>query len=141
MKAGGLVAALEELHEDSEFSMELQKKNIWKNLEEYSIVQEITVLQSLDFWKTKSQMLISKWTKARGSQLTLDQVRILHHSCLAWGFPSGSDSKDSACDLGDLGSIPRLGRSPRDGKGYPLQYSDLENSMDDTVHGVAKSWT
>ena len=44
--------------------MELWKKNIWKNLEEYSLVQEATVLQSLDFWKTKSQMLIAKWTKA-----------------------------------------------------------------------------
>ena len=57
------------------------------------------------------------------------------------GFPCGSAGKESCCKAGDLGSIPRLGRSPRDGKGYPLQYSDLENSMDDTVHGVAKSWT
>ena len=40
-----------------------------------------------------------------------------------------------------LGSIPGLGRSPGEGKGYLLQYSDLENSMDCTVHGVAKSWT
>ena len=43
--------------------------------------------------------------------------------------------------MGDLGSIPGLGRSPGEGKGYPLQYSDLENSMDSTVHGVTKSWT
>ena len=43
--------------------------------------------------------------------------------------------------LGDLGSIPRLGRSPGEGKGYSLQYSGLENSMDSIVHGVAKSWT
>ena len=42
---------------------------------------------------------------------------------------------------GDLGSIPGLGRSPGEGKGYPLQYSGLENSMDYTVHGVAKSQT
>ena len=41
----------------------------------------------------------------------------------------------------DLGSIPGLGRSPREGKGYPLQYSGLENSMDCIVHGVAKIWT
>ena len=46
------------------------------------------------------------------------------------GFPGGSYSKESACDEGDLGSIPRLGRSPGEGKGYPLQYSGLENSMD-----------
>ena len=43
--------------------------------------------------------------------------------------------------VGDLGSIPGLGRSPGEGKGYPLQYSGLENSMDHIVHGVAKSWT
>ena len=43
--------------------------------------------------------------------------------------------------MGDLGSIPGLGRSPGEGKGYPLQYFGLENSMDCIVHGVAKSWT
>ena len=43
--------------------------------------------------------------------------------------------------MGDLGSIPGFGRSPREGKGYPLQYSGLENSMDYIVHGVAKRWT
>ena len=50
-----------------------------------------------------------------------------------------SDSKESACNAEDLGSIPGLGRSPGEGIGYPLQYSDLENSMACTVHGVAKS--
>ena len=43
------------------------------------------------------------------------------------GFPGGSDSKESACNAGDLGSIPRLGRSPAGGHGNPLQYSCLEN--------------
>ena len=43
--------------------------------------------------------------------------------------------------MGDLGSIPGLGRLPGEGKGYPFQYSGLENSMDCIVHGVAKSWT
>ena len=43
--------------------------------------------------------------------------------------------------MGELGSIPGLGRSAREGKGYPLQYSGLENSMDCIVHGVAKSQT
>ena len=57
------------------------------------------------------------------------------------GFPCGSAGKESACNAGDLGSIPGLGRSPREGKGYPLQYSGLENSMDCIVHGVAKSRT
>ena len=50
-------------------------------------------------------------------------------------------SKDSTCDAGDLGLIPVLGRSPKEGKGHPLQYSGLENSMGCIVHGVAKSWT
>ena len=46
------------------------------------------------------------------------------------GFPGGSDSKVSACSVGDLGSIPGLGKSPGEGNGNPLQYSCLENSMD-----------
>ena len=54
------------------------------------------------------------------------------------GFPGGSAGQESACNAGDLGSISRLGKSPREGKGYPLQYSGLENSI---VHGVSKSWT
>ena len=57
------------------------------------------------------------------------------------GFPCGSAGKESACNVGDLDSIPGLGRSPGEGKGYPLQYSGLENSMDCIVHGVARSWT
>jgi len=43
------------------------------------------------------------------------------------GFPGGSDGKESACNAGELGSIPELGGSPGEGKGYSLQYSDLEN--------------
>ena len=68
-------------------------------------------------------------------------------SQLGWeSFPGGSDSTESACYVGDLGSIPGLGRSPGEGNSYPLQYSGLENSMDRgawqaTVHGVAKSRT
>ena len=46
------------------------------------------------------------------------------------GFPCGSAGRESTCNVGDLGSIPGLGGSPGEGKGYPLQYSDLENSMD-----------
>ena len=55
-------------------------------------------------------------------------------------FPCGSAGKKS-CNAEDLGSIPGLGRSPGEGKGYPLRYSDLENSMDCIVHGVATSRT
>ena len=57
------------------------------------------------------------------------------------GFPAGSAGKESARNAGDLSSIPGLGRPPGEGKGYPLQYSGLENSMDCVVHGVAKSQT
>ena len=60
---------------------------------------------------------------------------------LKMGFPGGSAGKESTCNSGDSSSIPGLGRSPGEGNGYPLQYSGLENSMDCTVHGVAKSWT
>ena len=57
-------------------------------------------------------------------------------------FSGGSDGKESSCNVEDLGLIPGLGRSPRDGNGNPLQYSGLENSMDRgvwraTIHGVA----
>ena len=62
------------------------------------------------------------------------------------GFPCDSAGKESACNVGDLCSIPRLGKSPGEGNGNPPQYSCLENSMDRgagqaTVHGIAKSDT
>ena len=62
------------------------------------------------------------------------------------GFPSGSVGKESACNAGDPGLIPGLGKSPGEGNGNPLQCSCLENSLDRgawwaTVHGVAKGWT
>ena len=56
------------------------------------------------------------------------------------GFPCGSAGKES-CNVRDLGSIPGLGRSPGEGKGYSFHYSGLENSMDYIAHGVTKSWT
>ena len=59
------------------------------------------------------------------------------HTC----FPCGSAGKESTCNVGDLGLIPGLGRSPGKGKGYPLQYSGLENSLDRMVYGITKSWT
>ena len=56
-------------------------------------------------------------------------------------FPGCSAGKESTCNSGDMGLTLGLGRSPGEGKGYPLQYSGLENSMDCIVHGVAKSQT
>ena len=56
------------------------------------------------------------------------------------GFPGGSDGKESACNVGELGSVPGLGRSPGEGDDCcPLQYSGLENSVGCIVHGVAES--
>ena len=57
------------------------------------------------------------------------------------GLPGCSAGKESACNAGDLGLIPGLWRSSGEGKGYPLQYSSLENSMDCIVNGATKSWT
>ena len=57
------------------------------------------------------------------------------------GFPGGSAGKETTCYAGDLGLIPGLGRSPGEGRGYPLQFSGLENFMDCIVRGVAKSGT
>jgi len=72
------------------------------------------------------------------------QIRFINSVFL--GFPGGSDSKESACNEGDLGLIPGLGRFPWRRNSYPLQYSGLDNSMDRgdwrvTVHGVSKSRT
>ena len=61
--------------------------------------------------------------------------------CYLSGFPGGSDGQECACNVGSLGLIPELGRSPGEGNGFPLQYSGLKNSMDCAVHGVIKSRT
>ena len=58
-----------------------------------------------------------------------------------WGFPNISVCKESTCNAGNPGSIPVSGRSPGEGKAYPLQYAGLENSMYHIVHGIAKSQT
>ena len=84
---------------------------------------------------------------SRGSSQPRDWTSVSYVSCISrWvlyhlGFPDSSVGKESICNAGDLGSIPGLGRSPREGNGYPLQYSGLENSMDCIVHGLAKSRT
>ena len=113
---------------------------------------------------TKSYYLISDTALAKGILLR-EFMRIVecHMECplekkkqdlkvencvsfraLLRGFPGGSDGKESPCKAGDQGLIPGWGRSPGEGKGYPLQYSCLENSMhrgawQAIVHEVAKS--
>ena len=65
---------------------------------------------------------------AWGQAINLKQVaRILYY---LWSFPGDSDNKESACNAGDLGLIPRLGKFPGEGNGDPIKYSCLENSMD-----------
>ena len=66
---------------------------------------------------------------------------VCHGHHLVGFFPCGSAGKESACHEGNLALIPGLHRSPGEGKGYPLQYSGLENSVDYVVHGITKSWT
>ena len=88
-----------------------------------------------------------RWGLERNQEKNLTLSKIATHcknhvfQILISGLPGGSAGKESTCIVGDLGSIPGLGRSPGEGNGYPLQYSGLENSMDCVVHGVAKSWT
>ena len=74
-----------------------------------------------------------------GQEDLLEKGQATHYSIL--GFPLWLRWKESACNAGDVGSIPGLGRSPGEGKGYPLQYSGLENSMDCIVHAAAKCRT
>ena len=84
----------------------------------------------------------------KGSSPPRGRTHISYVSCIGKqeGFPGGSAGKESACNTGDLGCIPGLGRSPGEWNGDPLQYSGLENSMvrgawQTTVHGVAESDT
>ena len=85
------------------------------------------------FHQTHSHNIHLKLTRL---QLTIERSYQTHGGC-----PCGPAGKESACNAGDLGSTPGLGRSPGEGKGYPFQCSGLENSMDCIVHGVEKSRT
>ena len=85
------------------------------------------------------------WTIKKAERQRIDAFKLFFFKFLQ-GFPGGSDSKESACNVGNLGSIPGSGRSLGEGNGNLLQYSCLENPMDGgtwqaTVHGVAKSRT
>ena len=68
-------------------------------------------------------------------------MKFLRPFHLKVGVPGGSVGKVSTCDAGDLGSIPGSGRFPGEGRGYPLQYSGLKNTIDCIVYGVAESDT
>ena len=81
----------------------------------------------------KSNLLCSRLFHKRGLSILTGLVQALAHFGLnkqKLSFPGGSDRKESACNAGDLGSVPGLARSPGGGNGNPLQYSCLENPMD-----------
>ena len=92
------------------------------------------------YWNSGDCLLIQfKNDRGNLSHCFIASLYIL--KCLLAGFPGSSAGKESAWSAGDLGLVPGLGRSPGQEKGYPLQYSGLENFMDCAVHGVTKSWT
>ena len=97
----------------------------------------------LTVWPKMSQASCGVWREDSG----LLSIRVDLCIYIAnWGFPGGSDVKESACNAGYPGLIPGSGRSPGEGNGYPLQYSCQEDSMDRgvwkaAVQGVVKSWT
>ena len=85
------------------------------------------------------------WATVTGvaeSQKRLRDLALMHivMVTLGLGFPGGSDSQESACNAGDLGSLPGLGRSPGEGNGNPLQYSCLENSVGRGAWWAASPW-
>ena len=88
-------------------------------------------------WRTGNpSVLQSMWSQRVGHDSATE-----HHPWWLGVFPGGSADKESACNVRDLDSIPMVERSPGEGNSYPPQYSGQENSMDCTVHGVAKSQT
>ena len=105
------------------YSMDMNLSKLWERVEDRGAWHEAVHRMA------KSRTQLSNWTtKWNTLSILLD-------------FPCGSAGKESICNAGDLGPIPGLGRSPGEGKGYPLQYSGLDNSVDCIVHGIAKSWT
>ena len=90
-----------------------------------------------DSWASLMAQLIKNlpamwetWVRSLGWEDPVEGGKATHSSILAWIIPWTIADKESACNVGDLGSIPGLGRSNGEGKSYPLQYSGLDNSMD-----------
>ena len=115
-------------------SMDLSLSKLWGMVNDREA--QCAVVQGVE----KSRTWLSSWTT------TACQTIYLFLLIFILGFPGGLDSKEPACNAGDLGSIPGLGRSPGEGNGNPLWYSCQENFIDGgawwaTVHGVTKSQT
>ena len=90
-------------------------------------------------WHYWNQVLCKEWEYLLYLGFQVTNVTLQNWNLFNLGSPCGSGGKESACNVGDLGLIPGLGGSPGEGKGYPIQYSGLENFMDCIVHGVTKS--
>ena len=98
------------------------------------LVKNLPVMQETWIWSLGWKDLLEKEEGTWVGKISWRRKRVPTPVFL--GFPCGSAGKESTCNAGDLDSIPRLGWSPGEGKGYPLQYSGLENSMDWIVQVV-----
>ena len=114
-------------------SRDIVEANTWQTCKDQEI--DLCCGKALRFWGCFS------WQQ---NLTSLDKCMLLYNWYLVtfWGFPSGSDHKESACNAGEVGSVPGLGRSPGEGNGYPLSILAWEiprGAWWATVHRVAKS--
>ena len=129
---------------------EVEKSLIW--LSDWTELNWIPFVRALPWWPhhlpkapspntTTLKGQISTYEFWRDTKIQATAPSFFPSLTLLLGFPCGSAGKESSYNEGDLGSIPGLGRSPGEGKGYQLQYCDLESSMGCIVHEVTKNWT
>ena len=121
----------------------MDERQTVKHKSEVAILTSNETLKKKSNTRNKEKFYDNIGIKSSRRHNTLKCMCLLTVKCQAWvnsGFPCGSTGKESACNGGDLRLSPELGRSPGEGKDYPLQYSGLEKSVDCIVHGVTKSW-
>ena len=123
----------------------IRLKSWWKRFFKWIVsISTLCMQQSKNFCFLLIYFAFKRKYCTRATIITYDKIidsLIWRRPHLALGYPLqyswASLVAQSTCNVGDLGLIPGLGRSPGKGKGYPLQYSGLENSTDYTAHGVA----
>ena len=101
----------------------LYKKYLWHV---HYFLDQCQVLCYKDELDTRNSKCIKENYKQVSAMEVMDLLKWYHYYYIYWGFPCGSAGEESACNVGDLGSIPGLWRYPGEGKGYPLQYSGLD---------------